>query len=234
MPISQYIFPITLSSLTILAMILNLIARFSNGEFVSWKTFCRVSLTTLLAMAACTIIWLFSSRGEMFLSLQLVKNNLGNGALIILGSMFITYQEFILFQNVMGWIGRKVSPINLSYSAYAILVPLIVMIVKMPFTGALDMFPKDNIWGALCFDFGFWHFMTALSLVYAVIMIIIQFIQFFTLLRHHGKLLLMACAVYLPVMLSLFILSMYAVIGVILLFIIYFVLKVVGESSKKE
>ena len=229
-----FIYPIILSSLTILAVILNSIAGFSKGEFVVWKTFNRISLAVLLAMAACTGIWFYSSRGGMFLSLQLVKNNLGNGALVILISMFITYQQFLLFQNIMGWISRKASPISLSYSAYAILVPLIVMFVKMPFTNTLDMFPKDNIWGALCFDFGFWHFMTALSLVYAAIMIILQFIQFFVVLRHQGKLLLLTCIVYFPVMLSLFLLSMYAVIGAIMLFIIYFVLKMVGESNQKK
>lgn len=231
---SLYIYPSILLSLTILAMILNSIAGFSKGEFVLWKIFNRISLAAVLAMAACTIIWFFSSRGEMFLSLQLVKNNLGNGALIILISMFVTYQEFLLFKNIMEWISLKASPISLSYSVYAILVPLIVMFVKMPFTSTLDMFPKDNIWGALCFDFGFWHFMTALSLVYAVIMIILQFIQFFVVLRHQGKLLLLACIVYFPVMLSLLLLSIYAVIGAILLFIIYFVLKIVGESNQKK
>lgn len=229
-----YIHPTILLFLTILAMILNSIAGFSKGEFVLWKIFNRISLAALLAIAACTIIWFFSSRGEMFLSLQLVKNNLGNGALIILISMFVTYQEFLLFKNIMEWISLKASPISLSYSVYAILVPLIVMFVKMPFTSILDMFPKDNIWGALCFDFGFWHFMTALSLVYAVIMIILQFIQFFVVLRHQGKLLLLACIVYFPVMLSLLLLSIYAVIGAILLFIIYFVLKTVGESNQKK
>ena len=95
-------------------------------------------------------------------------------ALILLGSMFVVYQEFILFKNVLSWIGRKAVPMDLSYSLYAILVPLVVMIIKIPFSSPLDMFPKNNIWGALCFDFGFWHFMTALSLVYAVIMIVIQ------------------------------------------------------------
>ena len=89
-------------------------------------------------------------------------------ALILLGSMFVVYQEFILFKNVLSWIGRKAVPMDLSYSLYAILVPLVVMIIKIPFSSPLDMFPKNNIWGALCFDFGFWHFMTALSLVYAV------------------------------------------------------------------
>lgn len=230
---SQYIFPAILSALTILAMVLNIIAHFSNGDFLSWKTFNKLSLTTLLAIAVCTFTWFIHSRGVMLLSLQLVENSLGNATLIILGSMFIVYQEFVLFQNVLEWTSRKVSPIHLKYSVYAILVPLVVMIVKMPFTGPLDMFPKDNIWGALCFDFGFWHFMTALSLVYAALMIILQFIQFFTLLRHHGKQLLLTCVIYFPVMLSLFILSMYAVVGVILLFIIRFVLKVIEESNKK-
>ena len=87
--------------------------------------------------------------------------------------------------------------------------------------------------GALCFDFGFWHFMTALSLVYAVIMVVIQFIQFVTALRQSGKRLLSVCVIYFPVMFSLFILSMYAVIGVVLLFIIKFALSVMEENSRK-
>lgn len=124
-------------------------------------------------------------------------------------------------------------PMDLSYSLYAILVPLVVMIIKIPFSSPLDMFPKNNIWGALCFDFGFWHFMTALSLVYAVIMIVIQFIQFVTALRQNGKRLLSVCVIYFPVMFSLFILSMYAVIGVGLLFIIKFALSVMEENSRK-
>ena len=70
-------------------------------------------------------------------------------ALILLGSMFVVYQEFILFKNVLSWIGRKAVPMDLSYSLYAILVPLVVMIIKIPFSSPLDMFPKNNIWGAL-------------------------------------------------------------------------------------
>ena len=69
-------------------------------------------------------------------------------ALILLGSMFVVYQEFILFKNVLSWIGRKALPMDLSYSLYAILVPLVVMIIKIPFSSPLDMFPKNNIWGA--------------------------------------------------------------------------------------
>ena len=107
------------------------------------------------------------------------------------------------------------------------------MIIKIPFDNPLDMFPKNNIWGALCFDFGFWHFMTALSLVYAVIMIVIQFIQFATALRQHGKRLLLVCVIYFPVMFSLFILSMYAVIGVVFLFIIKLALALMEENNKK-
>ena len=75
--------------------------------------------------------------------------------------------------------------------------------------------------------------MTALSLVYAVIMIVIQFIQFVTALRQSGKRLLSVCVIYFPVMFSLFILSMYAVIGVVLLFIIKFALSVMEENSRK-
>lgn len=150
-------------------------------------------------------------------------------ALTILGSMFIVYQEFILFRNILNRIGRK-----LSYSAYAILVPLVIMIVKIPFSGATDIFPKNDIWGAICFDYGLWHFMTAFSLVYAGIMIIIQFIQFVTVLRHHGKLLIQVCVIYFPVMLSLFILSMYAVIGVVLLFIIKFILSIIETDNTRE
>ena len=154
-------------------------------------------------------------------------------ALTILESMFVVYQDFILFRNVLSWIGREALPMDLSYSLYAILVPLVVMIIKIPFDSPLDMFPKNNIWGALCFDFGFWHFMTALSLVYAVIMIVIQFIQFVTALRQHGKRLLLVCVIYFPVMFSLFILSMYAVIGVVFLFIIKFALALMEENNKK-
>ena len=75
--------------------------------------------------------------------------------------------------------------------------------------------------------------MTALSLVYAVIMVVIQFIQFVTALRQSGKRLLSVCVIYFPVMFSLFILSMYAVIGVVLLFIIKFALSVMEENSRK-
>ena len=39
--------------------------------------------------------------------------------------------------------------------------------------------------------------------------------------------------IYFPVMFSLFILSMYAVIGVVLLFIIKFALSVMEENSRK-
>ena len=69
--------------------------------------------------------------------------------------------------------------------------------------------------------------------VYAVIMIVIQFIQFVTALRQSGKRLLSVCVIYFPVMFSLFILSMYAVIGVVLLFIIKFALSVMEENSRK-
>ena len=41
------------------------------------------------------------------------------------------------------------------------------------------------------------------------------------------------CVIYFPVMFSLFILSMYAVIGVVLLFIIKFALSVMEENSRK-
>ena len=33
-------------------------------------------------------------------------------ALILLGSMFVVYQEFILFKNVLSWIGRKAVPMD--------------------------------------------------------------------------------------------------------------------------
>ena len=46
---SQYIFPATLSALTILATVLNFTAHFSNGEYLSWKAFNRISLATLLS-----------------------------------------------------------------------------------------------------------------------------------------------------------------------------------------
>ena len=149
-----------LSALTILATVLNFTAHFSNGEYLSWKAFNRISLATLLSMTVCIFAWMIHSRAGMLSSLQLVENNLGNMALLLLGSMFVVYQEFILFKNVLSWIGRKALPMDLSYSLYAILVPLVVMIIKIPFSSPLDMFPKNNIWGALCFDFGFWHFMT--------------------------------------------------------------------------
>jgi hypothetical protein len=42
-------------------------------------------------------------------------------ALTILGSMFVVYQDFILFRNVLSWIGREALPMDLSYSLYAIL-----------------------------------------------------------------------------------------------------------------
>lgn len=230
---SLYIFPAILSALTILATVLNFTAHFSNGEYLSWKAFNRISLATLLSMTVCIFAWMIHSRAGMLSSLQLVENNLENMALILLGSMFVVYQEIILFKNVLSWIGRKAVPMDLSYSLYAILVPLVVMIIKIPFSSPLDMFPKNNIWGALCFDFGFWHFMTALSLVYAIIMVVIQFIQFVTALRQSGKRLLSVCVIYFPVMFSLFILSMYAVIGVVLLFIIKFALSVMEENSRK-
>ena len=50
---SQYIFPATLSALTILATVLNFTAHFSNGEYLSWKAFNRISLATLLSMTVC-------------------------------------------------------------------------------------------------------------------------------------------------------------------------------------
>ena len=148
---SQYIFPATLSALTILATVLNFTAHFSNGEYLSWKAFNRISLATLLSMTVCIFAWMIHSRAGMLSSLQLVENNLGNMALILLGSMFVVYQEFILFKNVLSWIGRKAVPMDLSYSLYAILVPLVVMIIKIPFSSPLDMFPKNNIWGSTMF-----------------------------------------------------------------------------------
>ena len=146
---SLYIFPAILSALTILATVLNFTAHFSNGEYLSWKAFNRISLATLLSMTVCIFAWMIHSRAGMLSSLQLVENNLGNMALILLGSMFVVYQEFILFKNVLSWIGRKAVPMDLSYSLYAILVPLVVMIIKIPFSSPLDMFPKNNIWVAL-------------------------------------------------------------------------------------
>lgn len=113
---SQYIFPATLSALTILATVLNFTAHFSNGEYLSWKAFNRISLATLLSMTVCIFAWMIHSRAGMLSSLQLVENNLGNMALILLGSMFVVYQEFILFKNVLSWIGRKAVPMDLSYS----------------------------------------------------------------------------------------------------------------------
>lgn len=150
---SQYIFPATLSALTILATVLNFTAHFSNGEYLSWKAFNRISLATLLSMTVCIFAWMIHSRAGMLSSLQLVENNLGNMALILLGSMFVVYQEFILFKNVLSWIGRKAVPMDLSYSLYAILVPLVVMIIKIPFSSPLDMFPEREhlvfmLWGA--------------------------------------------------------------------------------------
>ena len=107
---SQYIFPATLSALTILATVLNFTAHFSNGEYLSWKAFNRISLATLLSMTVCIFAWMIHSRAGMLSSLQLVENNLGNMALLLLGSMFVVYQEFILFKNVLSWIGRKALP----------------------------------------------------------------------------------------------------------------------------
>ena len=52
---SQYIFPATLSALTILATVLNFTAHFSNGEYLSWKAFNRISLATLLSMTVCIL-----------------------------------------------------------------------------------------------------------------------------------------------------------------------------------
>ena len=52
---SQYIFPAILSALTILATVLNFTAHFSNGEYLSWKAFNRISLATLLSMTVCIL-----------------------------------------------------------------------------------------------------------------------------------------------------------------------------------
>ena len=103
-------------------------------------------------MTVCIFAWMIHSRAGMLSSLQLVENNLGNMALILLGSMFVVYQEFILFKNVLSWIGRKAVPMDLSYSLYAILVPLVVMIIKIPFSSPLDMFPKNNIVLPICYS----------------------------------------------------------------------------------
>ena len=141
---------------------------------------------------------------------------------MIFASMYMTYQEFLLFKNVMRWISSRTSPFDLRYSLYAILIPLIVMIVKMPFTNTLDSFPKD-FWGALTYDYGFWHFITAISIVYAVVMVIIQLIQFVVLLRNHISYLILVFFIYPLVMSSIFFLSMYAVVGLFyfLSFILY-------------
>ena len=62
---SQYIFPATLSALTILATVLNFTAHFSNGEYLSWKAFNRISLATLLSMTVCIFAWMIHSRAGM-------------------------------------------------------------------------------------------------------------------------------------------------------------------------
>ena len=113
---SQKIFPATLSALTILAAVLHFTAHFSNSEYLSWKVFNRISLATLLSMIVCIFAWMIHSRAGMLSSLHLVENNLGNMALTILGSMFVVYQDFILFRNVLSWIGREALPKELSYS----------------------------------------------------------------------------------------------------------------------
>ena len=230
---SQNIIPILLFSLSIFAMILNLIADFSNGKFITWKTFNATALTTLLAIVSCIFIWIVSSRAEMFSSIQFTSNTLINFSLMIFASMYMTYQEFLLFKNVMRWISSRTSPFDLRYSLYAILIPLIVMIVKMPFTNTLDSFPKD-FWGALTYDYGFWHFITAISIVYAVVMVIIQLIQFVVLLRNHISYLILVFFIYPLVMSSIFFLSMYAVVGIVLLFVIYFVLKIISSPNKRS
>ena len=129
---SQYIFPATLSALTILATVLNFTAHFSNGEYLSWKAFNRISLATLLSMTVCIFAWMIHSRAGMLSSLQLVENNLGNMALILLGSMFVVYQEFILFKNVLSWIGRKAVPMDLRLSGNIWLVSFKISYLCLP------------------------------------------------------------------------------------------------------
>ena len=75
---SQYIFPATLSALTILATVLNFTAHFSNGEYLSWKAFNRISLATLLSMTVCIFAWMIHSRAGMLSSLQLVEKGQRN------------------------------------------------------------------------------------------------------------------------------------------------------------
>lgn len=121
----------------------------------------------------------------------------------------------------------------LKYSFQAIGVPLAIMIVKMPFMSPLDRFPTEDIIGALCYNYGFWHFATGLSIAYAIIMLTTQFIQFIVVLRDSWKRLAIVCLVYFPIMASIFILSMYAVAGIFILFILYFVLSIINDRKQE-
>ncbi|MDO4181801.1 MAG: hypothetical protein Q4D36_10995 [Bacteroidales bacterium] len=227
------IFPITLLILGILAAILNRSAHFSRGRFVEWQTFNGVSLATLLGMAGCTLAWLVCTHGEMLFSMQFTGNSLVNFSLMILCNMFAVYQEGILFKNVLQWIGGQARSFDMKYSFLAIGVPLAVMLIKMPFMSPLDRFPTEDIIGALCYNYGFWHFATGLSIAYAIIMLATQFIQFIVVLRDSWKRLAIVCLVYFPVMASIFILSMYAVAGIFILFILYFVLSIINDRKQE-
>lgn len=231
MMILQNIVPITLFSLSVVSMVLNLIARFSNGKFIYWKTFNIITLTTLLTTTICVFVWLAISRADTFSSLKLLENNLVNFSLVILASMYITFQEFLLFKNVMRWISSRCEPFDLKYSLLALFIPITVMILKMPFTTTSDTFPKD-FWGALAYSYGFWHFMTAFSILGAALMVVIQLIQFIVQLHKYPFYLILVLIIYPLVMSSLFFLSMYAIAGIILLFILYFALQVMGKSTK--
>ena len=224
----QLILPKVLLTLGAFALMLNLVVHYSKGTCAGWKAFNVMAAIVLVLFSGSVIGLLAVSRMDLDKFIQFTDSKGWNFFLGIITMMLLTFIQFRLFQYVVAWIDSRSSRhCDLRLTLYAVFVPLIVGMLKTLLTSGYHFFPKD-FWAALTFGAGFWEFLVALSLVLSAILIVIQLAEFVVALRRHLPFLILLLSIYAITFVSFIFLAVYAAMGLLLLFAIYVVCKIVA------
>ena len=228
------ILPRIVLALSALAVVLNIVARYSAGKYLDWKVFNVVSIVVLVMLSGGVIGSIAVSRLKPDTLFLFTDSKGWNFFLGIITMMFITFVEFRLFQNIISWIDRRSSVrCDLRLTLFAVLIPMIIGLLKTFFTSGYNAFPKD-FWQSLTFGAGFWEFLSALSMVLAGFLIIFQLVQFVVALRNHLPYLFLLLGVYAIVFVSLVFLAVYAAMGLVLLLIVCLICGVISALTSRE
>lgn len=230
----QTILPEVVLILSVLALIINLAAHHSHRRYVQWKWFNIAAVSVLLLLSVSVTGTLVVSRMDPGALAQFTDSKGWNFFWGIVVMMLLTFIQFRLFQHVLAWIdSRSTLQCDLRLTLYGVFIPLITSLIKMLFTSGYNMFPK-NFWNALVYGAGFWEFLSALSMVFAAFLLILQLVQFVVSLRRHLPYLILLLVVYAVVLVSFVFTAVYAAFGLLLLVLLYVVCKIIAACCERD